>query len=90
MFTLHTTKQFQKDYKLSIKRNLNLKLINSTFEILEKTGTLPAKYKTHKLRGNYENHWECHIQPDWLLIWFCNLEKKEIHLIRTGTHSDLF
>lgn len=86
MFTLHTTKQFQKDYKLCIKRNLNLKLINSTFEMLEKTGTLPPKYKPHKLRGNFEHHWECHIQPDWL----CNLDKKEIHLIRTGTHSDLF
>jgi len=46
MFTLHTTKQFQKDYKLCIKRNLNLKLINSTFEMLEKTGSLPC---THSL-----------------------------------------
>ena len=46
--------------------------------------------KPHKLRGNFEHHWECHIQPGWLLIWLCDLDKKEIHLIRTGTHSDLF
>ncbi len=64
MFTIHTTKQFQKDYKLCIKRNLNLKLINSTFEMHEKTDTLPPKYKPHKLRGNFEHHWECHIQAD--------------------------
>ncbi len=90
MFTLHTTKQFEKDYKLCIKRGLNLELINATFIHLEKNGSLPNKYKPHKLRGNYINHLECHIQPDWLLIWFCDDEKKEIHLIRTGTHSDLF
>ena len=90
MFTLHTTKQFEKDYKLCIKRGLNLELINATFELLEKTGSLPAKYKAHKLRGDYVNHLECHIKPDWLLIWLCDTDKKEIHLIRTGTHSDLF
>ena len=67
-----------------------MELINTTFKLLDNTGTLPVKYKSRKLRGNYINHLECHILPDWLLIWFCNLERKEIHLIRTGTHSDLF
>jgi len=90
MFSLLTTKQFEKDYKICVKRGLKMTLINSTFELLEKTGTLHAKYKSHKLRGNYINHWECHIQPDWLLIWLCDNDKKEIFLIRTGTHSDLF
>ena len=90
MYTLHTSNQFEKDYKLCTKRGLKLELINNTFELLENTGTLPPKYKPHKLRGNYVNHLECHIQPDWLLIWYCDKNKKEIHLIRTGTHSDLF
>lgn len=67
-----------------------MELINTTFELLAQTGKLPAKYKPHKLRGNYVNHWECHIQPDWLLVWYCDENKKEIQLIRTGTHSDLF
>ncbi|MHB8259620.1 MAG: type II toxin-antitoxin system YafQ family toxin [Bacteroidia bacterium] len=90
MYTLHPTKKFEKDYKLCIKRGLNLELINTALELLEKTGTLPSKYKPHKLRGNYVNYSECHIQPDWLLIWHCDKNKKEIQLIRTGTHSDLF
>ncbi len=90
MFTLHTTRQFEKDYKLCNKRGLKMIMINTVIEQLEKTGSLPAKYNTHKLRGNYANYWECHIQPDWLLIWFCDTEKKEIYLTRTGTHSDLF
>lgn len=67
-----------------------MELIDTTFELLKQTGNLPAKYKAHKLRGNYLNYLECHIQPDWLLIWYCDNDKKEIHLIRTGTHSDLF
>jgi mRNA interferase YafQ len=90
LYTLHSSNQFEKDYKLCNKRDLDLELINATFELLEKTGSLPPKYKPHKLRGNYVNHLECHIQPDWLLIWYCDKNNKEIHLIRTGTHSDLF
>ena len=90
MFTLRTTNQFRKDYKICRKRGLNLELINETFELLEKTGELPAEYNPHKLRGNYAGYWECHLLPDWLLIWYCNKNKKEIHLVRTGTHSDLF
>ena len=46
--------------------------------------------RCERVQNNFEHHWECHIQPDWLLIWLCDLDKKEIHLIRTGTHSDLF
>lgn len=90
MYTLRSTKQFDKDYKLCIKRGLNLELINSAFELLEISGTLPPKYKSHKLRGNYINHFECHIQPNWLMIWYPDEGKKEISLVRTGTHSDLF
>jgi mRNA interferase YafQ len=51
---------------------------------------LPAMYKPHVLSGDYSKHWECHIKPDWLLIWKQDEENKEIYLIRTGTHSDLF
>ena len=90
MYSLHTTKQFEKDYKLCKKRGLKIELMHTAFELLEQTGILPPKYKTHKLQGNFSNHLECHIQPDWLLIWICDAEKEEIFLIRTGTHSDLF
>ncbi len=90
MYRLNTTKQFERDYKLCKKRGLNLNLINRVFELLEQDGNLPAKYKSHKLTGNYTGFLECHIQNDWLLVWLQNEEKREILLTRTGTHSDLF
>ena len=51
---------------------------------------LPAKYKAHKLSGDYKDCWECHINPDWLLIWQIDEVNNVLILIRTGTHSDLF
>lgn len=90
MYQLATANQFEKDYTLYKKRGYKMELINSIFLLLEPKGTLPAKYKSHKLTGNYKGFWECHIQPDWLLIWFQDDNSKIITLIRTGTHSDLF
>ena len=58
--------------------------------LLEQKSILPAKYKSHKLTGDYKGFWECHIQPDWLLIWLQDDTEKTITLARTGTHSDLF
>ena len=65
-------------------------LLNKTMELLRKKGELPEQYLSHKLKGNYNNRWECHLKPDWLLIWKQDDVKKEIVLERTGTHSDLF
>ena len=67
-----------------------MNLLNELFFQLEKTGTVPVNNRPHKLTGNYKGFWECHIQPDWLLIWFRNDEANFIELSRTGTHSDLF
>jgi mRNA interferase YafQ len=53
-------------------------------------GTLPKKFLPHKLSGQYKDNWECHIKPDWLLIWNIDDQANEIWLVRTGTHSDLF
>ena len=90
MYQLTTTKQFEKDYKLCKKRGYKIHLLDSIFLQLEKTGIVAAKNKPHKLAGNYKGFWECHIQADWLLIWFQNDDAKLIELTRTGTHSDLF
>jgi mRNA interferase YafQ len=57
---------------------------------LEAFEELPEIYTHHLLKGNYKEHWECHIKPDWLLIWLQDDESKIIKLVRTGTHSDLF
>ena len=89
MFELNFTTQFKKDYK-KVKNNKKLaNELNTAFEILAKTGTLPQqKYKTHILIGNYKNHNEAHIQQDWLMIWL--KIDNEIRLVRTGSHSKLF
>lgn len=90
MYKIITTNRFEKDVLRCKKRGLNLSDLQTAMKILEKDGFLPEKYKPHKLSGKYVNCWECHIKPDWLLIW----EQNEIELIllflNTGTHSDLF
>ena len=83
MYSFEFTNEFKKDYKRTVKRNLKI-------ELLQNSGELPAKFKAHKLSGNYSDCWECHIQNDWLLIWQINTVEKIIILLRTGTHSDLF
>lgn len=90
MYTVVATNKFKKDFKLCIKRGLNIDLIEDIIFQLEKTGALPLNYKPHLLKGNFKGFWECHIQPDWLLIWQQDDEIKLVSLTRTGTHSDLF
>lgn len=82
--------RFKRDFKTIQKRAYPIDQLIAVFELLEKSGKLPATYKPHKLSGNFINCWECHIKPDWLLIWEQNDSTKEIKLTRTGTHSDLF
>ena len=90
MYQLTTARQFERDYKLCKRRGYKMDLLNELFLQLQNTGTVPAKNKPHKLSGNYKGFCECHIQPDWLLIWFQNDAEMVIELTRTGTHSDLF
>jgi len=90
MYSVVASNKFQKDYKLCKKRGLNLKLIDDLILHLEKHGAVPLKHKPHILSGDYDGIWECHIKPDWLLLWKQDEEIKLISLTRTGTHSDLF
>lgn len=78
MYTIYTTNKFDKDYKLCLKRGLDTSLLKAAVYLLEQSGKLTPKYKTHKLRGNYDNHFECHIQPDWLLIWVLDIPNSAI------------
>lgn len=64
--------------------------LGQVVELLESAGRLSQSYKPHILSGNYKGYWECHIKPDWLLIWHQNEKTQVIELVRTGTHSDLF
>ena len=88
MLKVKTSGQFKRDYKKCVKRGLQMNLLKSVVAVLAKPDTLPPKYKPHDLKGNYAGFKECHILPDWLLIYRCSGEYLE--LARTGTHSDLF
>lgn len=88
MLKLSTTTKFNKDLKLCVKRNCDLNLLYEVINILRIPNQLPIKNKDHVLKGNYANRRECHIAPDWLLIY--RIQDDELILDRTGTHSDLF
>ncbi|WP_313598055.1 type II toxin-antitoxin system RelE/ParE family toxin [Epilithonimonas vandammei] len=90
MYKIVASRKFQKDFKKALKRGLQESLLKDVALLLEKSGNLPPKFKSHKLSGKYNGLWECHIQPDWLLIWDQDEEVRLITLLRTGTHSDLF
>jgi len=82
------TKSFSRDVKRAKKRNLNLETLQKIIKILQAGDSLPQQYKPHPLKGKYSGFMECHIGPDWLLIW--KADENAIYLTRTGTHSDLF
>lgn len=84
------TGKFKKDLKIMIKRGYNLKLLDDIVTKLANGEQLPVKNKDHNLSGNYVGKRECHITPDWLLIYEIDQEVLYLYLTRTGTHSDLF
>lgn len=88
MLKIRLTKKFKKDYAMATKRGKSLNKLKKVILILEKGEVLPYTYKDHSLKGNYINRRECHIEPNWLLIYSIN--DNVLTLERTGTHSDLF
>lgn len=89
-YTVKTTSQFKKDFKLAMKRGLNIDLLETVIATLALGEPLPDKNKDHALTGNWIGHRECHILPDWLLIYRIEEEVLILTLARSGTHSDLF
>ena len=87
MNLIYTT-QFKKDYKKIKKQQKNLSKLTIVIEKLLSQQKLEPKYKDHPLSGNFKNHRDCHIEPDWKLIY--RITKEELILERTGSHSDLF
>ena len=88
-YTVKPTTQFRKDYKRMMKRGLNMALLEQVVELLAMGEALPGKHKDHALSGDWIGHRECHIQPDWLLIYRMENDLLVLTLTRTGTHSDL-
>ena len=84
----HTS--FKKDYKKIVKRGYNTKLLEEVIQKLIRREELPEKNRDHPLSGDYVGCRECHITPDWLLIYEIDNGELILYLTRTGTHSDLF
>jgi mRNA interferase YafQ len=86
------TGQFKKDYKLAVKRGCKPEALQEVITLLMNEQPLPEKYRDHALVNsrNYKDMRECHIEPDWLLVYKIVQENLILKLIRTGTHSDLF
>ena len=89
-YTVKPTTQFKKDYTRAMKRGLKIELLEKVVELLAMGEALPEKNRDHELSGNWIGHRECHIQPDWLLVYRIEDDVLVLTLARTGTHSDLF
>lgn len=89
-YTVKPTTQFKKDYKLAIKRGLDIRLLEDIISALAMGYPLPEKNRDHALTGNWTGHRECHVLPDWLLVYRIDDGVLVLTLSRTGSHSDLF
>lgn len=92
MYQINHTKTFKKDLKKFLNNTKKLELISNCIELLKDNGVsaIPPQMKPHKLKGNYKDMLECHLQPDLLIIWFqIDEPTKEIHLMRIGSHAEL-
>ena len=90
MYSIVYTNQFRKSLKRCVKRGLKVATLAAAVNTLQEKGTLPAEYGSHKLKGQYTGCWECHLEPDWLLVWRQNDKMLELVFVDTGNHSDLF
>ena len=88
MRNLIATAQFQRDVKLVVRRGKDPAKIRAAILLLERGGPLPARLRDHPLSGAWSRFRDCHIEPDWLLIY--RIDGDDLYLVRTGTHSDLF
>lgn len=89
-YIIRYSSNFKKAYKHCKKRGLDMLLLKEVIRILSEEGKLPPTYHAHTLQGKYKDLWECHIQPDWLLVWEQNDKEFILYFLSTGTHSDLF
>ena len=90
MYEIKATGRFKKDLKVMIRRGYNMELLDEIVSMLANGENLPEKNRDHNLSGQYSGKRECHITPDWLLIYEIDQEILYLYLTRTVTHSDLF
>lgn len=89
-YTIKYTSQFRKQLKTVKKRGKRFDKLEMVIDLLANGSLLPEEYRDHALTGNWVNHRECHIEPDWLLIYYKQDDVLVLTLVATGTHSDLF
>ena len=90
-YTIKFSKKFERSMRLCQRRGLKMTMLRDVLAILKQNGCLPQQYRPHKLSGyTGDNVWECHIQPNWLLIWRQYDEELVLLMLDTGTHADLF
>ena len=90
MLTIKYQSAFKKDYNRIVKRGYDIRLLEEVISILANQEPLPEKFRDHSLLGKYTGCRECHITPDWLLIYEIDGDELILYLTRTGSHSDLF
>ena len=90
VYELIKTSRFKAGVKLARKRGLDISLLEDVIEKLRLDQPLEAKHRNHDLTGNFKGVWECHIQPDWLLLYLKDNGVLVLTLVDTGTHSDIF
>lgn len=89
-YKLKTTRQYDKQLKKCLKRGYDASQLTAVVKCLVECDTLPEKYHAHRLSAKFCYCWECHITPDWLLLWEYNEDELILLLLQTGTHSDIF
>lgn len=90
MYEIFATNKFKRDLKKCKRQNKDMQKLHVILELLRTGEVLPTNNRDHHLTGNYVDHRECHIDPDWLLIYRINEKEKLIELVRIGSHSELF
>lgn len=90
MYNVKFTTAFKKSYKLMKKRGLDISALDEVVDLLRRGKQLDEKYHDHGLTGNFVGFRECHIKPDWLLVYFIENDILTLTLVDTGTHSDIF
>ena len=88
-YTVKPTAQFRRDYKRAIRQGRNMELLEDVVALLAAGEPLPPHNHDHPLTGDWRGHRECHIQPDWLMLYRIKKDVLVLTLVRTGTHSDL-
>lgn len=90
MLEVAWTRQFKRDYRLAMRRGLPIDLLDEVIRMLSRGDALPDEMRDHQLTGRWKGDRECHVMPDWLLVYRVDRGLLTLELIRTGSHSDLF